>query len=140
MGYLELRVRKLERRLRLVSGLAIGMISVMLLFVLTAAVQLDDEVRLTKGEYLTLMIKDRLDWQVGLWADRVHTKVWLNTSGDRNTISVTVDHPNGVDLSKYAGSYVLLEDAGKSAAEAVLEGRGWQDDFEVSSFYASKPQ
>ena len=55
-------------------------------------------------------------------------------------ISVNVDHPNGVDLNKYAASYVILEDAARLAAEGVLERRGWQDDFDVVTMYSSRPQ
>ena len=113
--------------------------AIVLLFVLTAAMQIDEGVQLTKAEYLTLMIKDRVNWHVGMWEDRVDTKVAFTKAGERTVISVNVDHPNGVDLSKYAASYVLLEDAARRAAEGVLEGRGWQDDYDIVTMYSSRP-
>jgi hypothetical protein len=136
----EERIDRLERRVNRYR-LALVTLSMVLcsLVLMGATAKLKDEVALTRAEYLRLMIKDSIDWHVGIWEDRVHTKIFFNKQGDKISIGVGLDHPKGVDLSKYQASYPLLENAGRLAAEGVVEGRNWGDDFVVNSFYVSKP-
>lgn len=49
-----------------------------------------------------------------------------------------LDHPNGVDVQKYKRTHTTLNETAINSARSVLERKGWEDHFVVTSFHVRK--
>lgn len=106
-------------------------------------------VEINQRDFLRLQISDALRESTGLWADPLHWRVIVARAdlaqqnyglgdGSKPGILVALDHPNGVDVSKYKSSYTTLVATAESTASGVLERYGWEDDFVVKAVYMRK--
>lgn len=108
----------------------------------------EESVSISKAVYLRLMISDEIREDTGLWEDPLHWRVMVLTpeyahsnfgmgSGEKPGIYIMLDHPNGVDVSRYIeGRHVILTTQAELSAKRVLESQGWMDDFHLKVDYA----
>ena len=106
-------------------------------------------IRLTKDDFLRLMISDAVREATGLWQDRVHWRIVIVNDTDKarnawglgetgkKTVVVAIDHPNGVAREKYRESYTVLEAQVKSAAESIIKRYALQDQYVAHAIYVS---
>ena len=112
----------------------------------------EDVVRVTRDDFLRLSISDEMREATGLWRDQLHWRIMILDPGvasseywkgapsepGKKTIIVFLDHPNGVDKSRFLDTYPVLEQTAKSAVDRVIERHGWKDRYLSHSIYAAR--
>jgi hypothetical protein len=149
---IQLQNQRIQRtNKRLTVALTMMLAGFVLAFSVGASLVDDDPIRIPKDDFLRLMISDQLREAFGLWIDPLHWRViicadtekarqgWENFYREgQKGIYIGVDHPNGVDQSKYKESYPNLENAAAQSVEFVLERYGLSDFYGVKADYVSK--
>ena len=97
------------------------------------------------------MISEKLREMFGLWLDPIHWRIIICQDTDKarkswenfyekgqKGIYIGIDHPNGVDQSKYQASYIMLENTAETAVTIVLDTYQLSDRYGVKVGYVLK--